>query len=1098
MDPVSALGVAAASVQFLDALVKAYKAFQEIRSNAGSTTERNKRLERSIRAAQTNLRDIQVLRASLTSSSTSRGINSPVPELTTSLISKAGEILSLLEYVRGSNESISAVRATIRALRKGKQIEQLYRALQEEQGTLDNVVQQSIPLSIDILAMQHSKEFTNLNTMAQEHVLQLVKQRQVQEAHSTRMISELDGIKRDAELRQNESNRTERRKELYASLWFPEIDQRRREIKEPAPNTLNWLFESEDKDGNQLNWPSFKEWLREDTSMYWISGKAGSGKSTLMAHIVNDHRTRRELDTWRNGNELVILSFFFWRAGSELQKSITGLLRSLLYQLCYLRPAVADDVISYLASPAGIPTWTERELLYYISKAIKSAQNSRFCLFIDGLDEYKDQRDTLDELVDHLNRLQNLSNVKVCVSSRPELELVRRFQGLKRLRLQDLNYNDIETFVGQVLSKTGIISDKDCIHLVREVVERSDGVFLWAALVTQSLKKGLIAGDRPDVTQKRLELLPKDMDSLFAKMLSDVDEVHRNLLAYYVRLLMVNPSSNMTRAGLIGARTALTNIPAIVMGQVHEGTLSYEEFAKECQRTESQIISSSAGLIEIEDGHSDRTIDLIKWQSTARKFVSNKPQLILKSRYPTRRKCTESEAYPYPAMLKYENRYINWIHRSAFDFFSDPDNFNVLREINPVHRELLPRFIENYLDYIAAASSIDFTQSIDGWATTLTNERFHSLFDVVSIWYSEDPVLASAFLDKLHSILLVQGVVDELRNDTIPSIFKWIPSLDTAEVYFWSLCARFPLSPYILSRMDHIQNTGPDFLVAHLLAYLWRNSAYHTTFDGDISAAYSVLDDRLVEILSQRRIERLEMNDATERRFIKSQLMTPPAFRWHKEFDCASWKEPVAHESMLMMIRLICALGSSFSSFGGKLIPTSLLVFFESTELYMASNFGLDRLYVELSARTLIAFHQLGLLFKPRISLEDIRSAILTTRAVRIVCVPLLARRKVKESPDPDPSSPIPSWVPLTKPEYSQSIFIYPSMEASAQLLGLLTQNARDDLSPYRDPKQQQEVCKMLLQEIKCAGSNLDGGQQLIAAACAFNFLVDHVEDGGG
>jgi ABC-type lipoprotein export system ATPase subunit len=48
----------------------------------------------------------------------------------------------------------------------------------------------------------------------------------------------------------------------------------------------------------QLSWSNLSHWLKEGDGVYWINGKAGSGKSTLMKHIVDDPRTCSYLDSW--------------------------------------------------------------------------------------------------------------------------------------------------------------------------------------------------------------------------------------------------------------------------------------------------------------------------------------------------------------------------------------------------------------------------------------------------------------------------------------------------------------------------------------------------------------------------------------------------------------------------------------------------------------------------------------------------------------------------------------------------------------------------------------------------------------------------------
>ena len=78
---------------------------------------------------------------------------------------------------------------------------------------------------------------------------------------------------------------------------------------------------------------NFSQWLRSEQKLYWINGKAGSGKSTLMNYICQDYRRLELLRDWSADRLLLTTVYFFWSAGSRLQKSIDGLLRSLLYQI---------------------------------------------------------------------------------------------------------------------------------------------------------------------------------------------------------------------------------------------------------------------------------------------------------------------------------------------------------------------------------------------------------------------------------------------------------------------------------------------------------------------------------------------------------------------------------------------------------------------------------------------------------------------------------------------------------------------------------------------------------------------------------------------
>ena len=67
------------------------------------------------------------------------------------------------------------------------------------------------------------------------------------------------------------------------SLWFREIHTRINDIAESHSQTLHWMFE----DDATRPWDSFCSWLQADDRLYWVNGKPGSGKSTLMKFLTN-------------------------------------------------------------------------------------------------------------------------------------------------------------------------------------------------------------------------------------------------------------------------------------------------------------------------------------------------------------------------------------------------------------------------------------------------------------------------------------------------------------------------------------------------------------------------------------------------------------------------------------------------------------------------------------------------------------------------------------------------------------------------------------------------------------------------------------------
>ncbi|KAI1348045.1 hypothetical protein F5Y01DRAFT_328896 [Xylaria sp. FL0043] len=947
------------------------------------------------------------------------------------------------------------------------------------------------------------------------------------------------------QLRLNEFDQLRRREKLLESLWFPEIDQRRDEIKEPAPSTLGWIFRSgfeldskseqdseperdsensesgqdlEDSEPGQnleleldsgltrdseseldpgceldpelgqdsesgldseseqdvyisQHFPNFRKWLREDASMYWISGKAGSGKSTLMAHIIDDERTHEDLEIWSSGKRLRLLSFFFWRAGSQLQKSVLGLLRSLLYQLCHLEPAIADAVLSRLSSPgATMPTWTERSLLSYTTEALQSSRDVRFCIFIDGLDEYTGP---YDDLVDHIDKLRAFGNVKMCISSRPELELVNSFRDFKQLRLQDLNYHDIWTFVEESLAKVQLTKYLRA-SLVRDIVWRAEGVFLWASLVTQSLMKGSKLGDSEEVMQERLDSLPKDMNHLFERILSDVDLVHRKSLAFYVQIRNLE-TKYMDYYGI--------SIPIILTAQLDKRIDSYVDFAIECERTEIQITTRSAGLLEIGDSDPHPPYRRLGWAEATFKYVGNQPDAMLNSRVLDRRVCPDNE--PYPVLLDYEDRYMKWIHRSAFEFLSDP-NRNPIFKSSWSDEQLLQHIGNSWINYIIYAPTYAGAKLVP-----LMRLRLETLFTFIRDWYNDYPTMASTLLDRLCS-LYAQVCVDELWGVTE---FEWSTTVPVGKFIFWKAIALLPkLYPYILSRMECISKEPDcDWLFADIFASFasLTSNFLPTRLSASISNGFfAKFENTLADTLLQCTFHRFE----GQRSFRASEYQ---CILWDgHRMNCATWRKPTAGDYIIVMMRLVYILqcytdgGIDHDSF----LPTSLCTLMGMADLYISPALGLDRVHLQLSAKLwsdiMYSFRE-ATARKRRDGNMRATTATEIDGAVRVLCVPSLKRGKAVSAARCQSAHggdiTLTCWSRPTELRFSEFIVLRPSTATSYQLLSLIRhqifqRKVRLCIIPDR-----QKLCKvseMLLKDIKSAEQGLDGGQRLIAAAC--------------
>jgi len=68
--------------------------------------------------------------------------------------------------------------------------------------------------------------------------------------------------------------------------------------------------------------------------------------------------------------------------------------------------------------------------------------------------------------------------------------------------------------------------------LIHHIVERSQGVFLWVYLMVCSLHEGLTNVDSLHTLERRLRLLPADLERYFRHILSQVDVLYQEQMAY--------------------------------------------------------------------------------------------------------------------------------------------------------------------------------------------------------------------------------------------------------------------------------------------------------------------------------------------------------------------------------------------------------------------------------------------------------------------------------------------------------------------------------------------------------------------------------------
>jgi len=192
---------------------------------------------------------------------------------------------------------------------------------------------------ITTLSIEQNSRFTSLDNDIKKVMLALLANNEalLTSIESNFKALDLSSQTEHAKTREVLHNQTEARHQrraelqLLESLKFETMTYRYETISEAHQRTFEWVFQDPDAKGKP--WSSFIQWAESGSGIYWINGKAGSGKSTLMRFIVDNPRTRDHLKQWAPHENLNTPAFFFWNSGVLDQRSQTGLLRSIIYEV---------------------------------------------------------------------------------------------------------------------------------------------------------------------------------------------------------------------------------------------------------------------------------------------------------------------------------------------------------------------------------------------------------------------------------------------------------------------------------------------------------------------------------------------------------------------------------------------------------------------------------------------------------------------------------------------------------------------------------------------------------------------------------------------
>ena len=624
--------------------------------------------------------------------------------------------LLALQRIPGQGRLKAVANLFTRKIKAGE-IQGLKRRLEENQRTLDTKVLIDVRQMIVALTEQNDDRYTSVyqeltslaakldscHISAGDHLKTIISnviESNKHEHQATRMHfgDTVQALTTSQAQKQEQTIKYER---FIDSLRFDDIHVRGNEVSKSHAETFGWVFD----DHVEYPWDNLKAWLESGQSIYWINGKAGSGKSTFMKFLVNDERTLTTLDIWSGGQACMILTFYFWLSGTKFQRSLKGFLCSLIYQIVSTNEMVLAGILqthTRMINKRCLGDWAIDELSKMLEFAIESVNRTdNICVFVDGIDEF-DQDEDLQQFLDLIKKLAGFPRTKLCLSSRPETHLERCLSQYSKLRLQDLTAKDMEICIRDRLDRVYEmypsirIEAADIERFFRLMTWKADGVFLWVYFALNSLLKGMRNEDDFEVLLTRLEELPTGMERLYQQMwlrLNGDEERYRREASLYFSYDKFYPRS------LFEMTIALNE--DIQTKYFHEmQPQDPTQLAQKCEILRKRILTTCAGLLEITETVRDSEYDdspsstsrLDSIESSAQtseslaesssndesQLVDREESISLVHGSPVLHSTSSSESFgtqasAHDSLQPYHDIEIKFLHRTARDFLLDTE-----------------------------------------------------------------------------------------------------------------------------------------------------------------------------------------------------------------------------------------------------------------------------------------------------------------------------------------------------------------------------------------------------------------------------------------
>lgn len=321
------------------------------------------------------------------------------------------------------------------------------------------------------------------------------------------------------------------RQDVLASLRFQELGARQANIRNAHNRTCKWI----------LKHKTYVKWRSSTCGTFWIVGKPGAGKSTLMKYL-HSTATEKKSEHKNLPEHEIVFGFFFNARGATLERTTKGMYRALLFELF----TAAPELQFILDGKQPSADWSLYFLKSILLEVMQNIGPRPLRLFVDALDECDEQE--IQEMVEFIEELEDISVegegiLSLCLASRHYPSIAIRNGVRLNLDHEAGHLDDLNWYIAQQLHIEG--EGARAYEIYEQVRRKANGVFLWVVLVVNILNKEIRHGRMfMEKLQKRLEGIPAGLSALFQDTVQrDNEEMEEFLLCVQWILFTQRPLS---------------------------------------------------------------------------------------------------------------------------------------------------------------------------------------------------------------------------------------------------------------------------------------------------------------------------------------------------------------------------------------------------------------------------------------------------------------------------------------------------------------------------------------------------------------------------